>query len=232
MLNRNPADFVDPPKVTKKNQIRALSQPEVGRFLEATRRSRWHVLFHLLVGTGLRPSEALALTWKNVDLAKGTLTVRHSLGWSKAEKRFLWNEPKTPSSRRTLPLPHGLSVLLSEHMTMQHEQGFDEMVFCSRTGNPAHQRTIVQEAFKPALDRAGLKSSTRLYDLRHTHATLLLLAGVHPKIVSERLGHSRIAITLDVYSHVLPNMQQEAADKLNALLYSSEETWVGESLTN
>jgi len=220
MLGRNPAEYVDLPKRKAGAKARALSQAEVEHFLEATARSKWHVFFHLMVATGLRPSEALALTWRDVDLAKGTLTVKHSLGWIRGEKRFVFNDPKTPSSRRTVPLPHGLVKLLSEHMTVQLEQGHIELVFSTRAGDPAHQRVIVQEAFKPALVRAGLAKETRLYDLRHTHATLLLLAGVHPKVVSERLGHASVAITLDVYSHVLPNMQQEAAERLDAMLYS------------
>lgn len=106
-------------------------------------------------------------------------------------------------------------------MTRQHERGFTELVFTTRLGDSSHQRVIVQGAFKPALKRAGLKDDVRLYDLRHTHPTLLLLAGVHPKVVSERLGYSSIAITLDVYSHMLPNMQKEAADRLDAMLYST-----------
>jgi integrase len=220
MLARNPAEYVDLPKRRTAGKARALSQAEVESFLEATVRSKWHTFFHLMVSTGLRPSEALALTWRDVDLAKGTLTVKHSLGWLAGEKRFVFNDPKTPSSRRTVPLPYGLVKLLSEHVTAQFERGFTELVFCTRAGDPAHQRVIVQEAFKPALVRAGLSSETRLYDLRHTHATLLLLAGVHPKVVSERLGHASVAITLDVYSHVLPNMQQEAAERLDAMLYS------------
>lgn len=221
MIAQNPADYVDLPKRKPASKARALSKFEIESFLEATARSKWHVFFHLMVATGLRPSEALALTWKDIDLAKGTLTVQHSLGWLKGEKRFIFNEPKTASSRRTLPFPHGLIKLLSEHMTAQFDRGFNGLVFTTRAGDPSHQRVIVQEAFKPALERAGLSKETRLYDLRHTHATLLLLAGVHPKVVSERLGHASVAITLDVYSHVLPNMQQEAADRLEALLYTS-----------
>ena len=118
----------------------------------------------------------MALTWKDIDLARGTFTVRHSLSCLKDEKRFVLNEPKTHSSRRTVPLPYGLVIMLSNHRVRQLEQGFAELVFCSRTGNPAHQRTIVHEAFKPALERARLDRSTQLYDLRYTHATLLLLA--------------------------------------------------------
>lgn len=220
MIARNPADYVDLPKRKPTGKARALSKSEVESFLGATARSKWHVFFHLMVATGLRPSEALALTWKDIDLGKGTLTVQHSLGWLKGEKRFVLNDPKTASSRRTLPLPYGLVKLLSEHMTAQFDIGFTDLVFTTRAGTPSHQRVIVQEAFKPALERAGLPKETRLYDLRHTHATLLLLAGVHPKVVSERLGHASVAITLDVYSHVLPNMQQEAAERLEAMLYA------------
>ena len=109
-------------------------------------------------------------------------------------------------------------------MTAQFDRGFTELVFTTRAGTPSHQRVIVQEAFKPALERAGLPKEIRLYDLRHTHATLLLLVGIHPKVVSERLGHASVAITLDVYSHVLPNMQQEAAERLEALLYAPTPT--------
>ena len=224
MIAQNPADYVDLPKRKPAGKARALSKLEVDSFLEATARSKWHVFFHLMVATGLRPSEALALSWKDLDLAKGTLTVQHSLGWLKGEKRFVLNDPKTASSRRTLPLPFGLVKLLSEHMTAQFDRGFTDLVFTTRAGTPSHQRVIVQEAFKPALVRAGLSKETRLYDLRHTHATLLLLAGIHPKVVSERLGHASVAITLDVYSHVLPNMQQEAAERLEALLYAPAPT--------
>ena len=220
MLMRNPADYVDLPKRKSSAKMRALNKAEVESFLVATAQSKWHVFFHLMVATGLRPSEALALTWKDIDLARGTLTVSKSLGWLKGEKRFVFNDPKTPASRRTVPLPFGLVRFLSEHMTRQYDLGFRDLVFTTRAGDPSHQRVIVQEAFKPAIRRAGLKEDTRLYDLRHTHATLLLLADVHPKVVSERLGHSSVSITLDVYSHVLPNMQQEAADRLDALLYS------------
>jgi len=97
--------------------------------------------------------------------------------------------------------------------------GPDDLVFTTRNGTPGGHRPIVQEAFKPALRRAGLNESIRLYDLRHTHATLLLQAEVHPEVVSERLGHASVAITLDVYSHVLPGMQEKATEKLDVMLY-------------
>jgi integrase len=229
MIAKNPADHVDLPKRQRGSKIRALTPPEVDSFLKATVSSRWNAFFHLLVGTGLRPSEALALTWRDVDLAAGTVTVRRSLGWLRGEKRFVFNDPKTPSSRRTVPLPLGLVRVLADHLV---RADLDDLIFRARSGNPAHQRTIVQEAFKPALERAGLSKDVRLYDLRHTHATLLLLTGVNPKVVSERLGHSSVAITLDVYSHVLPNMQAEAAEKLDELLYGDEEEEVPARVAN
>jgi len=103
MLARNPADYVTPPKREAAQTMHAMTQDEVERFLKAAASSRWAPFFHLLVGTGLRPSEALALRWRDVDLAKGTLTVRRSVQWDKDKKKHVSNEPKTRSSRRTVP---------------------------------------------------------------------------------------------------------------------------------
>lgn len=218
MLMQNPADFVDLPR-QERTKMRALSQEEVSRLLEAAQHSKWCILFSFMLGTGLRPSEALALDWTDLDLARGTVRVRRTL--ARVNKRWLFEEPKTKSSRRTVPLPLGLTAELSAHMSRQFEQGFQGLVFCNRDGGPSYESGIVHSAFKPALAAAGLPDEVRLYDLRHTHATLLLMAGVHPKVVAERLGHSSISITLDTYSHVLPNMQQEAAERLDAMLYST-----------
>lgn len=219
MLARNPAELVDLPRRRPSSSIRALNQEEVERFLAAAAPSKWSLFFKLMLGTGVRPSEALALTWRSVDLGRGTITIRQSL--SRVNGRWLFNEPKTPSSRRSIPLPHSLLQPLAEHLTAQRELGFTELLFCNVDGDPIHERGIVSGSFKPALERAGLPSSVRLYDLRHTHATLLMLAGVHIKVVSERLGHSSIGITLDTYSHVLPNMQLDAARKFDELVFAT-----------
>jgi integrase len=219
MLTQNPADFVDLPKPSRP-KVQALTQEESQRFLEVAKSTRWYCFFSLLLGTGLRPSEALGLYWTDVDLARGTVTIRRGL--RRLKGKWVLEEPKTPNARRTIPLPLSLTALVSEHLTRQRELGFDgSLVFTSPTGAPKHEDGIVKDYFKPLLKKAGLPHSIRLYDLRHTHATLLLLAGVHPKVVSERLGHSNITITLNTYSHVLPNMQQAATDKLEALLFST-----------
>ena len=217
MLSRNPADYVELPKQNRQ-EMQSLTEEEAARFLKTAKINKWYCFFSVLLGTGLRPSEALGLYWSDLDLAKGTLTVRRALGF--VNGRWVFEEPKTKNSRRTIPLPPPLVADLSDHMTRQHERGIDaDLVFTNLSGDPVHENNIAQNHFKKLAKRIGLAPAVRLYDLRHTHATLLLQAGVNAKVVAERLGHSSIKITLDTYAHVLPNMQQEAADKLTGILY-------------
>jgi|SRR5262245_26722095 len=190
---------------------------------------RTTLLFAL--ATGMRPEEYMALQWKDVDLKQGTAIVRRVLIRTKGGGWY-FNEPKTPKSRRTITLPPSLVRELIEHRRAQNEarlkagehwQNYD-LVFCTEAGTPLQINNFTARHFKPALVRAKLEASIRLYDLRHTHATLLLLAGEHPKVVSERLGHSSVTLTLDTYSHVLPNMQMSASEKLEKLLFERLET--------
>ena len=203
ILASNPADAVDLPKQQRKEML-AMTEAEAARFLAATAGGPWHELFALLLSTGLRPSEAIALRWTDLDLPGDRLMVQRKA--TRVGGRWLYEEPKTSKSRRTIDLPQEITKLLNERV----RDG--DLVFSNGRGEPPDLRTVTLYHFKPALERAGLPISIRLYDLRHTHATLLLLAGIHPKIVSERLGHSSITITLDTYSHVLPGMQKESAD--------------------
>jgi integrase len=129
MLSQNPADFVDLPKVSRP-KVQALTQEESQRFLEVAKSKRWYCFFSLLLSTGLRPSEALGLYWTDLNLAKGTLTVRRGL--RRLKGKWVFEEPKSPSARRTLPLPASLVSLLSAHMEEQRELGFDgPLVFTS-----------------------------------------------------------------------------------------------------
>lgn len=225
LLSRNPAQLVQLPKQAKK-EMQALSPEQVGRFLAACAEDRYATLFAFAISTGLRPEEYFALQWKDVDLDRGSITVQRAMvrnsggGWK-------LEEPKTPRSRRTLPLPASMTNALSEHRRAQLEErlragseyqnhGF---VFATETGQPLMIQNLTMRHFKPALERAGLPSSIRLYDLRHTCATLLLSAGENPKVVSERLGHASITLTLDTYSHVLPDMQKAAAERLERLVF-------------
>ncbi len=215
MLASNPADSVDLPKQQRK-EMRAMTEAEAARFLTATAGKPWHEPFALLLSTGLRLSEAIALRWTDLDLHGDRLTIRRKA--TRVGGRWLYEDSKTSKSRRTIDLPQEITKILIEIV----RDG--DLVFTNGTGEPPDLRTVTQYHFKPALERAGLPISIRLYDLRHTHATLLLLADIHLKIVSERLGHSTITITLDTYSHVLPGMQKESAEKIGKMLFAEPDS--------
>lgn len=224
ILPRNVAKLVQLPKETKK-EMDVLTEAECGLFLNVLRGERLETMFSFALATGLRPEEYLALQWKDVDLEKKTASVRRAVIRLPKSKWYFF-EPKTKSSRRTLPLPVTLIKELRTHRRKQNEERLKlgaawqnhDLVFPSEVGTPSTHSNITQ-VYKRVLKNAELRTSLRLYDLRHSHATLLLKAGVHAKVVSERLGHSTIALTLDVYSHVLPSMQAEAAAHLETMLY-------------
>src|SRR5215216_4760731 len=158
--------------------------------------------------------------------------VQRTLVWRRKDGGWYFAEPKTARSRRTIPLPSSLVRGMREHRRRQAEQRLKagpkyqnhDLVFATAEGSPLMPRNLLSRHFKPTLKRAELPASIRLYDLRHSCATLLLSAGENPKVVSERLGHASVAMTLDVYSHVLPTMQQAAADRLERLLFTGTDT--------
>ncbi len=171
------------------------------------------------MGTGLRSGEALGLKWADLNVADGSLHIQRV--WARARSGYKFQAPKTAKSRQRLKLPVGLVTVPLEHRSRQAPNDLD-LVFASEVGTPLNERNVSNRHFKPTLERAGLPRSLRLYDLRHTHATLLLIAGTHPKIVSERLGHATVTLTLDTYSHVLPGMQTDSAQKLDEILFQAE----------
>jgi integrase len=224
MVPRNVALLADLPR-QERTEMRALTQEEAARFLAVAQDGRWGVLFAFALATGMRPGEYLALRWEDVDLRAGTARVTRALVRGKDGYRF--EEPKTPRSRRTVPLPASTTKELLLHRVQQAEARLRAgerwqdlgLVFADDDGQPLDAHNLVARHLKPALQAAGLPATLRLYDLRHTCATLLLLAGPHPKVVAERLGHASITLTLDTYSHVLPTTQEEAAGRLEAMLY-------------
>ncbi len=177
----------------------------------------------VLLTTGLRPGEALGLRWE--DWEGDRLRVQRSLTRT-AKGGWMLAEPKTSRSRRSVTLPSSTSEALGAHRVnqarerLQRGMGYqdDGLVFCTAQGTPLDLPGVTRRHFHPILKAAGLER-IRVYDLRHTCATLLLAAGEHPKIVSERLGHASVTLTLDTYSHVLPDMQESAAKKLEGLLF-------------
>jgi integrase len=216
MIQRNPCDAVDAPRVPKR-EIAALDSDQVSKFLKAAKSDRLCALYVLAVATGLRQGELFALRWSDVDLKRKVVSVRYTLVETPSE-RFL-AEPKSTKSRRQVDLPQFAVDSLLDHRKRMLAEGFAavEWVFCDTHGGQLRRSNVIRNSFKPILKKAKL-SGMRFHDLRHTSATLLLSQGVHPKIVQERLGHSQISLTLDTYSHVLPTMQLEAASKLDQLL--------------
>lgn len=208
----------------RQREMRALTEAEVGAFLTAAASDRFATFFEVSLVSGMRPSELLGLRWVDVDFDRGTVKVQRTL----LRTKDTWElaETKTERSRRTIPLPARTIDALRSHRARQGEERLklgeawqdNGLVFPDRTGEPLDRHNLLSRHFKPILKRASLPASIRLYDLRHTCATLLLTAGVHAKVVSERLGHASIVQTLDVYSHVLPHMQVDATAKLAALL--------------
>ena len=184
------------------------------------------MLFAVALTTGMRPSEYLALKWPDVNFSKGTVSVARTLepikggGW-----RFA--DTKRARSRRLIKLQASVLKLLTDHRDAQAREregngdtAAANLIFVNSSGNPLNERNLVQRHFQVILERAKLPR-IRLYDLRHTAATLALGAGVPAKVVSEQLGHASVAFTLDTYSHVLPHMQEAAAAQVEALLFES-----------
>ncbi len=223
LIPRNATEAVKPPQV-RREEIRPLTPEQVKMLLDAARGDRLEALYALAVHTGLRQGELLGLKWEDIDLEERTLHVRRALTTAKGGPRLA--APKTKGSRRRVSLTKGAVDALRGHLARQLEEidragslwQENGLVFASETGRPLDRRSVTTHLFKPLLKRAGLPAKTRFHDLRHTCATLLLTKNVNPKVVSEMLGHSSISITLDTYSHVLPDMQDSAARALEEAL--------------
>lgn len=222
LIARNPCDGVTPPR-PERPELRVLTQAQAAAFLVATRAHRMHALYVLAVSTGMRQGELLGLRWDDLHLDAGRLHVRRALQ-RRGTTGFVFVEPKTGRSRRTVLLGSMAVAALRDHRRRQLEErlfaGPDwrdgDLVFANRTGGPLDP-SWQTATFKAALGTAGLPV-VRFHDLRHTAATLLLSRGVHPKVVSEMLGHATITLTLDTYSHLVPVLHAEAATAMDALL--------------
>lgn len=195
------------------------SEDEVIRFLEAAKATPYYALFYLLLFTGMRRSEILALRWLDIDFMYGQIYVTRSLHHLK-DGSYVFTQPKSERSRRTIALPPSAFLVLKEHLEAKEAEAIllgktlsdNALVFCN-LGQPIRPDTITR-AWPILAARVGVRV-IRLHDARHTHASLMLKQGIHPKIVQERLGHSTISITLDTYSHVAPGLQEAAAKRFD-----------------
>ena len=209
---------------SKKKEITPLSPEQARAFLEAARGDHFEALYILAMTAGLRAGELLGLKWDDLDLDTGTLSVRRSHSETRNGRRF--EAPKNGKGR-SISLTKQAVVALRGHRKRESEEHLrlgtlwqdNDLVFPSQKGTPMNAKNLTARSFKPLLGHVGTPRTLRFHDLRHTCATLLLAKGVHPKIVQELLGHATIAITLDTYSHVLPNMQGEAVLAMESALF-------------
>ncbi len=209
LVGRNVADAVDPPEVEKK-EMQILEQDQLLQFLEVAKASRNYVLYLTAIMTGMRLGEVTGLRWKDVDLSKKAISVRQIL--KRPGPNPVFAMPKTKKSARKVAISDILAEALRQHKIEQNKEklllgsGYEDfgLVFAIPNGHPVNPFNLSRREFKSLLKKAGLPN-VRFHDLRHTHATVLFKQNVHPKIVSERLGHSSVGITLDTYSHVLPD---------------------------
>jgi len=220
-IGRNVSTLVDPPRVPHK-EIEPFTPSQVRVLLEATKGNRLEALYSVALAVGLRQGEALGLRWEDVDFEAGLIHARFEL--QRLEGKFQLVELKSRRSHRTLAMPPYIAEKLLEHGARQREEHLllgpewhdSDLVFTSHTGRPLDGKNVTR-SFQRLLKRAGLPKR-RFYDLRHSCATLLLVQGVPARVVMEILGHSQIGLTMNTYTHVLPELTRAAAGGMQEFL--------------
>jgi integrase len=224
LVARNVATLVEPVKLVRE-PVTPFTEEEVQRLLSAAANHRLGVFYTVAIAVGLRPSEGLGLGWTDVDLQGRTVRVRRTL--DRLDGQYVFKEPKSRTSRRTIPLPVICVEALKTHRKHQLEERLAagpeweewDLVFTTPFGRPL-SRTEVSRQFGKLQETAGV-AHHRLYDSRHTAASLLLAQGVAPRVVMEVLGHSSFALTMDTYTHVLSPLMRDAADAMDRALRQS-----------
>jgi integrase len=226
-LVRNPCNGVESPKVPK-HEMQTMNENDIHIFLEYARKTPYYALFYTVLFTGLRRSELLGLKWSDVDLLLMQISVNrtmHLMKYGTYKGQVIFKQPKTATSRRMISLTPSNAIILREHREAQDKLRAsldlsptidDDLVFCQYDGKP-YQPDSISHVWLKIARQTGLKG-IRLHDARHTHASLMLKNGTHPKIVQERLGHASIKTTLDIYSHVAPGLQQAAASRFDDIV--------------
>lgn len=229
----NVCDSVDRPIVSKA-EMSPLDELQAKALLDAATNDRFFALYALDLNSGLRWGELAGLRWKDIDTRSGMISLQRAIIAGQVDsdgvvkERPVVAEPKSRRGRH-IAIPAFVIKVLLAHKKRMLAEGHLDFVFCDTKGGVLRESNFTRRNFKPLLEQVNKKLSAdnklprrfRFHDLRHTHATFLLKAGVHPKIVSERLGHATVAITLDLYSHVLPSMQRPAVEAMNDLFEKS-----------
>ena len=223
LVPRNLATLADPPRAPKPD-IKFLDLKQARLLLDTAKEHPLHALFATILSLGLRLGEALGLSWSDVDLDSGRLTIRHAL--QRVDKKCVLVEPKSRSSHRTVILPAVAISALRHHRANQEQRrllagtgwkGNDwDLVFASRVGTPLSERNVLR-TFKAILRRADLPN-LRIHDLRHSAVAILIAQGVGARAISELIGHSAVGFTLQVYGHLMEETKRETAAKMDAAL--------------
>jgi integrase len=222
LVPRNVALLASPPRPGR-TELQVWTAAELRAFLAVVESDRLYALWLLAASTGMRRGEVLGLQWPDVDLARARVAVRRSL--VTVGHQVVVSEPKTAKGRRSVALDPATVAALKAWRKRQAAERLawgpawtdSGLVFTREDGRPLHPREVTRAFTRHVL--AAKLPIIRLHDLRHTHATLALAAGVHPKVVQERLGHANIAITLDTYSHAVPALEEQAARTVAALVF-------------
>lgn len=228
LIKLNPAEHIEPPKA-KKYKAEVLNINEIKILLKALEGDRLEVPISLVLFLGLRRGELLALKWSDIDYKNKTISIQRNLvrGGDNGNELIL-KEPKTEESNRTIPISDNILTLLKKQEIKQKEDKLklgeyykdSDFIFTTETGNLINPATFSRD-FGDFIKKNNFKH-IRLHDLRHTNATLMLKSNIPAKIASERLGHSNTSTTLDLYSHVLKDMERETSDKLNDMIFHSK----------
>ncbi|MEN6623903.1 MAG: site-specific integrase [Smithella sp.] len=236
LLTHNIVKQTESPKLVKK-EIVVLEPEQAGKLIDQAKiiknpfmRKVMPMVLQLALHTGMRQGEIFGLKWQDIDLNVGCIYVKRSLAYVSG-RGFILQDPKTKSSRRKIPVMQDDVAALLQYQAWQDSYKDElgdkylsqELVFSNMFGGPLDTGNFVSRYFKPLLKEAGIKDGFTFHDLRHTHATILLREGVNPKIVQERLGHSTVTLTLDLYSHVLPDMQGVAVEALEKAFAKEKE---------
>ena len=218
LLLENPADGLKVPQQPR-NEMRPLTVDQARTLLKAAQNIKYGPVFAVALTTGMRPSEYLGLKWQDIDWTRQTASIVRTI--LRPDEKWCFSDTKRSRSRRPIKLQSSIVAILRDlHAEASAHDLYPEardLVFRTPSGQPINADYLAKH-FRSILDLAGLPRM-RLYDLRHSAATIALAAGVSPKVVSEQLGHASTAFTLDTYAHVLPHMQDEAAARVEAMLF-------------
>jgi integrase len=218
---KNPTDSVKRP-IRDTKEMEVWDFVEAKRFLEVSKDDPFYIIYHLAIATGMRQSEILGLRWKDINIKENKITIKQVMcNFTKKQKPGA----KTKAGNRTILFGEETIQELFKHQEKQKQDKINagdiyidyDLVASTGIGTPINPSNL-RRSFHRQIEKAQLKR-IRFHDLRHTHATMCLILNLHPKIVQERLGHSNVKITLDTYSHVLPNMQSEASNKINEAIF-------------